>query len=389
MSMQDTPITDDPSKSAQERLHSSLKELEHIKHALDVSTIVAITDKHGTITYVNDAFCRISKYSREELLGQNHRIINSGYHSHAFFKDMWASIGSGQVWRADIKNKAKDGSFYWVDTTIVPYLDEHGKPYQYVAIRHDITRQKLAEEELRQLSTALEQKVEERTAQLKAINKELEAFTYSVSHDLRAPLRSLDGFSQLVLEMKADQLDDEGKEYLGYVRESAQDMAQLIDDLLNLSRLSRAELRKEWVNLSEMMAEIAHKQKEQEPERQIEIRIQPDLHAEGDSHLLRAAFQNLFANAWKFTRQQPNPVIEFGQMEKEGANVFFVRDNGVGFDMKYVNKLFGAFQRLHDAEEFPGTGVGLATVQRIIHRHGGAIWAEAVVNQGATFYFTL
>jgi signal transduction histidine kinase len=235
----------------------------------------------------------------------------------------------------------------------------------------------------------LEQRVEERTAQLTAANKELEAFSYSVSHDLRAPLRSIDGFSQALLEDSAPMLDEQGKAHLQRIRAASQRMGVLIDDLLNLARVTRAEMHREPVDLSALAAVLADELRKREPVRQAEVLIEPGLETRADPRLVRVALENLLSNAWKFSSKHPAPRIEFGQALVNGAAAFFVRDNGAGFDPAYAGRLFGAFQRLHAATEFPGTGVGLATVQRIIHRHGGTVWAESAVGRGATFYFTL
>lgn len=376
-------------KRAGEQLKAAFKELGDLKAALDEYAIVATTDAQGKITYVNDNFCTISKYSREELLGQDHRIINSGHHPKEFMRNLWTTITHGRVWHGEFKNKAKDGSFYWVDATIVPFLNEQGKPRQYVAIRTDITARKHAEEEVRKLNTKLEERVAARTAELAAANKELEAFCYSVSHDLRAPLRGLDGFSQALLEDYGDKLGSEGQKLLQRIRAGSQRMGQLIDDLLNLSRVSRSELRREPVNLSGLAGDVAEELHERDPQRQVALRIAEDLQADGDPQLLRVVLENLLGNAWKYTAKRPQATIEFGLSRDNGHSWFYVRDDGVGFDMQYVDKLFAPFQRLHGMNEFPGTGVGLATVQRIIHRHGGRVWAEAEVNKGATFHFTL
>jgi signal transduction histidine kinase len=242
---------------------------------------------------------------------------------------------------------------------------------------------------LQQAHDELEQRVEERTKELATTNKELEAFSYSVSHDLRAPLRSIDGFSQALLEDYSDKLDSAGRDHLERVRRAAQRMSVLIDDMLNLSRVNRSAMRRERLDLSALAKSIAADLQEAEPGRLVEFVIESDLIAMGDSRLLRAAMENLLRNSWKYTSAHPCARIEFGKSQQNGKHPFFVRDDGAGFDPRYSDRLFGAFQRLHTAAEFPGTGVGLATVQRIIHRHGGEIWAEGAVEKGATFYFTL
>jgi signal transduction histidine kinase len=236
---------------------------------------------------------------------------------------------------------------------------------------------------------ALNQELLERAAALETANKELEAFSYSVSHDLRAPLRSIDGFSQAIIEDYGDGIDERGKDYLRRVRSAAQRMAHLIDDMLKLSRLTRNEMVLQEIDLSAIARDIADRMRNLEPERKVEFLIQPDLMVKGDWHLLRIALENLFNNAWKYTSKHPSARIEFGSRNVDREQVCFVKDDGAGFDMKYAKKLFGAFQRMHNEEEFPGTGVGLATVQRIIHRHGGKIWAESEVEKGATFHFTI
>jgi light-regulated signal transduction histidine kinase (bacteriophytochrome) len=253
----------------------------------------------------------------------------------------------------------------------------------------DVTALFLAQNEIRLLNVELEQRVIQRTAQLEAANKELETFSYSVSHDLRAPLRGIDGWSMALLEDYGDLLDEQGKTYIHRVRFETQRMGHLIDDLLQFSRLTRVEMRKEQVNLSSMARYVATRLQESEPQRRVKFKIQKGLSARCDAHLLEVALTNLLDNAFKFTGKTPQARIEFGQTEIKGQRTFFVRDNGAGFDMAFSKKLFGVFQRLHNASEFPGTGVGLATVQRIFHRHGGRVWAESAIDQGATFYFTL
>ena len=249
----------------------------------------------------------------------------------------------------------------------------------------EVAERKRAENDIRSLNSQLVQ----RSAQLEASNKELEAFSYSVSHDLRAPLRGIDGFSQAVLEDYDEKLDDSGRSYLQRVRAASQRMSQLIDAMLNLARLTRADIHTQDFNMSVIVTEILDDLQKMEPEREVTCIVANDLHATADSKLLRAVLENLLGNAWKFTRQQEAPCIEFGHGQYKGQAAYFVKDNGAGFDMTYSHKLFGTFQRLHAYTEYPGVGVGLATVHRIIQRHGGQIWAEGKVDEGATFHFTL
>jgi signal transduction histidine kinase len=236
---------------------------------------------------------------------------------------------------------------------------------------------------------ALNQDLEQRAIELQATNKELEAFSYSVSHDLRAPLRAIDGFSQALLEDYGEKFDALGKDYLGRVREASQQMAQLIDDMLNLGRVTRTAITRGPVDLGELADSIVSELQKAEPERRVDFCRTDKLMVNGDERLLRVTLDNLLGNAWKFTGKCPEPKVEFGTVQNNGSAAYFIRDNGAGFDMAYMDKLFGPFQRLHAMTEFKGTGVGLATVQRIVHRHGGRVWAEAQVGKGATFYFTL
>jgi light-regulated signal transduction histidine kinase (bacteriophytochrome) len=253
-------------------------------------------------------------------------------------------------------------------------------------LRSEIAERQQSEQRVQALNQGLRQAVLE----LKAVNNELEAFSYSVSHDLRAPLRSIDGFSQALLEDYGGQLDNTGQDFISRIRAATQRMGNLIDDLLTLSRVTRSSIRMESVNLSQLAKRIANDLQHSYPERRVELEIAPELWAYGDAHLLQVVLENFMNNAWKFTAKQPQPMVTMGQIQSDrGSPIYFVRDNGAGFDMAYVDKLFSPFQRLHGMQDFPGNGIGLATVQRIVHRHGGIVWAEGVIGQGATFYFTL
>jgi len=626
------------------------KELADQKFALDQHAIVAVTDVQGTIIYVNDKFCAISKYSKDELIGQNHRILNSRHHPTEFFQEMYHTIANGEVWHGEIKNRAKDGSIYWVDTTIVPFMSGEGKPRQYVAIRADITERKRAEEalresekrltgilesatdsiitidsgqrivlfnaaaekmfrcpvaealgqpierfipqrfraahsghiqqfgktgvtnramgelgalwavradgeefqieasisqieaagkkmftvilrdvterkraeealrvqtrmfqsvldsmdeglitadeqgkfllwnpaaerilgkgamslpfeewagyygcylpdgitpfptdqlplvrairgqaadvemvirnpnlaeavwieatgrplkdesgsirggvvafrdvtqtkaaerEIRKLNDELEERVIQRTAELQAANQELESFTYSVSHDLRAPLRHISGFTRILVEEFGPSLPDGAQHHLQRIEQGTRRMGLLVDELLNLTRVGRQSLSVQVTGLSSIVKDVRMVLEAESEGRKVEWKIGDLPFVECDPTLIRQVFQNLVSNALKYSRPRSPAVIEIGQTEQDGQQVIFVRDNGVGFSMKYADKLFGVFQRLHRPEDFEGTGVGLATVSRIIQKHGGRVWAEAELDKGATFYFTL
>lgn len=282
----------------------------------------------------------------------------------------------------------RDGRMLYAYFSASPLFDDGGRVRGSLGVVIDLTERKRSEAEVLRLNEDLERRVKERTAQLEAINKELEAFSYSVSHDLRAPLRSIRGFSEVLLERYCKQLDPTGQEFLRRACQSSQQMETLIEDLLKLSRVSRSELQRQQINLTRMAESIAADLRKGDPQRAVEFIIEPGLQARGDERLLRVALENLLRNAWKFTSKQPHAKIEFGS-SKGPPQAFFVRDNGAGFDMTYSNRLFGVFQRLHTVSEFPGTGVGLATVQRIVNRHGGRVWATGEVNRGAIFYFTL
>ena len=336
----------------------------------------------GRYINVNDALAKLTGYNKEELLG--HTSVELGLVDQASRdKIIEATRKYGFARNVEIQIRTKSQQTAEVLASI-EQIEIGGKPCM-LSVNYDITENKRAEAKVRQLNRDLEQ----RQVELEAANKELEAFSYSVSHDLRAPLRSIDGFSYAVLEDYGQFLPPQGRNYLERVRGAAQRMAELIDDLLNLSRITRASLQYKSFDLSGMVGDIARALQGSQPERKVGFSIAPDLLVEADPNLMRIALENLLGNAWKFTSKQEHAVIEFGIQNKEKRPAYFIHDNGAGFDMAYAGKLFGVFQRLHSMNDFPGTGVGLATVKRIVNIHGGEIWAESAEGKGATFYFTL
>jgi PAS domain S-box-containing protein len=361
-------------------------ELVNFKAALDAHAIVGITDTQGRITYANENFSTVSGYSREELLGRDHRLLNARHHPKEFISNLWDTILSGRVWKGDMKNRAKDGSYFWLTSTIVPFPGPDGKTAQFIAIHNDITARKTAEDKI----VALNEDLQNRAARLEAANQELEAFSYSVSHDLRAPLRAVDGFSRLLIDEHAARLDDEGRRMLGVIRGEAQRMGQLIDDLLAFSRTSRQQVDPLPIDMHAMAREVFAELSAFEPDRTLRLELHPMPQALGTPAMIRQVWVNLIGNAIKFTRKRPVAEIEIGSRgNPSGGWVYYVKDNGAGFDMRYAGQLFGVFQRLHGQSEFGGTGVGLALVRRILQRHGGRVWAQAEVDRGAQFFFTL
>jgi len=377
-------------KLLQNRLDSTLKELSDYKYALDTSSIVAITNQKGIIGYVNDNFCNISGYSRHELVGQDHRLVNSGHHDKEFIKNLWTTIAHGKVWKGEIKNRAKNGSFYWVDTTIIPFLNDAEKPYQYVAIRVDITERKKAEEELNALNGQLEQRIKTRTNQLEIAVKELEAFSYSVSHDLRAPLRSINGFARILSDEYGKLLDQEGSRLLNKITRNAAMMGKLIDDLLDFTKLGKLDAACNKVNMEQLVgACLTEINQQNNAAQQFNYHIETLPVCAGDQAMLKQVWLNLLSNAVKYSSKKQHPFIHISAREEAENNIYIVKDNGDGFDMQYYNQLFGVFQRLHTASQFEGTGVGLAIVKLIVDKHNGKVWAESAAGEGATFYFSL
>jgi PAS domain S-box-containing protein len=353
---------------------------------------IIIVNRYGRIVLVNTQTEKVFGYLREDLLGKPVEIlIPERFHGkHVSHRVSYLDnphtrpMGIG----LDLSARRRDGSEFPVEISLSPMETEAGR--LVTAIIRDTSEWKRVGEELRKLNRELEQRVRERTAQLEAANRELEAFSYSVSHDLRAPLRHLSGFANLLKKSAAESLDEKSLRYVQNIDEAAELMGKLIDDLLAFSRTGRAEMTKNRVSFVQLVNEAIEVLQPDAQGRKIVWQIDYLPEAEGDQTMLRLIWLNLISNALKYTRTRDEAHIEIGSTKNErGETVYFVRDNGVGFDMQYADKLFGVFQRLHGGEEFEGTGIGLATVQRIIRRHGGSVWAEGKVSRGATFYFSL
>jgi PAS domain S-box-containing protein len=377
---------------SQARLQSQLNFTDALTKSLGEG--ICAFDRNRKVIFVNPATTRLLGWNHSELMGRDMAEV---FQIDANDDDE-AVLSSLDVWDAVLHRRRmvegqnifvrKDGSSFPASYLVTPFVENEAVQGVVVTLR-DITETRRIQDELERSREELEQRVVERTVNLTAANQELEAFSYSVSHDLRSPLRSIDGFSQALLEDYEDKLDHDGKDSLQRIRAASQKMGRIIDDLLNLSKLTRAQMRTEHIRISEMAQKILEELSSSDKNRQVQTIVQDNLMAVGDSSLLRIALENLLSNAWKFTSKQENARIVFGAERIQGEKVYFVQDNGAGFNMEYGNKLFGAFQRLHQAHEFSGTGIGLATVRRIIHRHGGRIWAESEIGRGAKFSFTL
>jgi PAS domain S-box-containing protein len=369
-----------------------MRELTDIKAALDAHSIVAITDAAGRITYVNDKFCEISKYSREELIGQDHRIINSGYHPKSFFTDLWKTIGSGKVWKAEIKNRAKDGTYYWVDTTIYPFIGANGRPRQFVAIRTDITQRKEDEIRLKFLAE-----------QLAANNKELETIVYVVSHDLRSPLLNVQGFGNALAracgEVKEklksvdvpdikQLLDTDVPRALRFIDAGISKMDTLLNGFLRFSRMGRVALQIQPLAVKSIVTTMAQALRFQTEEAGATLEIADLPNCYGDPNLTGQVFSNLIDNALKYRDHSRPCHISITGWVEHGEAIYAVRDNGIGIDAEHQPKVFELFHRL-DPKKTSGEGMGLTIAQRILEREHGRIWVESRPGQGTTFFVAL
>ncbi len=373
-------------------LETAVSRLNDIVVIMEAEEVQDTEESAPRIVFVNDAFERYTGYTREEAVGNTPGFVWAPKSHRAELDRIRHAMKMWRPVRGEVVIQTKSGQALWLEIDVTPIADASGRYTHWVAVERDVTERRQQQQEILSLNSELEDRVQLRTAQLAAANKELESFAYSVSHDLRSPLNTVDGFSQLLLKLEAEKISDKGKHYLNRIGVGVKHMGELIEGLLTLAHLSQEQVRSELVDLSALARRIetSCRDRESKRESQVQVHVHDNLQAYGDPRLLAAVLQNLIDNAWKFTSRHAAPRIEVGcERGSDGTPVFFVKDNGAGFDMAFASKLFGTFERLHSPGDFPGTGIGLATVKRVIERHGGRVWAESRVNEGATFYFTL
>lgn len=379
-------------KQSQSALRKSLATCERVadaladqKSALDQHAGVAVTDLQGTITYVNDKFCAISQYSRDELVGKNHRILNSGHHSKEFFAQMYSTIGSGKVWHGEIKNLARDGSIFWENTTIVPLLDADGRPHQYLAIRTDITGNKLVAEVLAQSEARLAHTAEE----LKRSNEDLRQLVYVAAHDLQEPLRMVASNVQLLGTRHKEQLDPGADELIAFATDGCNRMQALILSLQAYSRAGGSGESKREVSTEDALKESIENLRAAIKHSGAEVTHDSLPSIMTDHAQLVQVFQNLVGNAIKYRSAKTPQIHVSAAKNRSNEWMFLVRDNGIGIAPRHFERIFLFFQRLHGPEEFEGSGIGLAICKKIVEKQGGRIWVESQPGEGSVFYFTL
>ena len=381
-------------KELENRLQQSQSEISDYKHALDESAIVAITDQKGIIKHVNDNFCKISKYSKEELLGQDHRIINSGFHSKEFIRNLWVTIANGKIWRGELRNKAKDATYYWVDTTIVPFLNEHGKPYQYLAIRSDITQRKLAEEQLLKANEDLENKVRERTLELthalekeKELNEMKSRFVSMASHEFRTPLSAILSSTSLMEHYVNPDQEDKRKKHVERIKSSVKNLTSILDDFLSLEKLEqgKVESHNSEFNFREFIEDAIEEMHGMSKKKQQEIHLQYDGHEQvyQDKKILRNVLLNLLSNAIKYSPE--GKTIFISSEIKDERVTLAVKDEGIGIPLEAQKNLFDKFFRARNAVNIQGTGLGLNIVKRYVELLDGIISFDSIENAGTVF----
>ena len=369
--------TDAESHQLENKLLRSNRDLKQFKQGLDQVSIVALTDKRGVITYTNDTFCKISQYSKGELIGNTHAIVNSGYHNKQFFKNMWSTISSGEIWVDEIKNRAKDGTFYWVLTAIVPIRNKKEKITEFMAIRQDITEKKKAEE----LMLAYVKKLEYK-------NQELEQFAYVASHDLQEPLRTIINFTDLLAKKKTENFDELSLKSLQFIQDASLRMSQLIKSLLDYNRIDKNS-KLAIIDCNELIKEIENDLSKIISEAGAEIQARNLPSIIGYETPLRMLFQNLISNGIKFQKKGVKPQIIITTAENDCEWIFSVSDNGIGISPEHQEKIFSIFQRLHGKDKYEGSGIGLAHCRKIVDLHDGKIWVESKLNNGSAFNFTI